>query len=470
MKIEIRLRIDAGDGDPGDEELLVLDKPHDQLEQVGLSLAEAKELLGRVQERVVGAQASAFVADNRRCGACGKRLWSKGRTSLQFRTPFGDVPMTAPRLKHCRCDTSSSESFSPLAGLFSEHVAPEMLYLETKWASLIPFGVTVDLLKDVLPVGTTLNAETVRSHLHRVATRMEGELGQERASFIEGSPSDRARLPLPEGPVVVGIDGGYVRAREPGRTGRQRNFEVVVGQSIAEDRDNRYFGLVQSFDEKPKRRLLEVLREQGLQMNQEITFLTDGGDTVRNLATDMSPCAEHVLDWFHITMRLTVLGQYAKGLAHHDEAEAQNAERELKRIKGYLWNGNHRAALVCTGGLIDDLEDLATTYPGIKALRKGVDEFHTYVTCNAHTIANYAERHRYGERVSTAFVESTVNTVVGKRFSKRQQMSWSKPGAHLMLQTRTRVLDDTLRAKFQSWYPGLFNVQNADHTEHELAA
>ena len=39
-----------------------------------------------------------------------------------------------------------------------------------------------------------------------------------------------------------------------------------------------------------------------------------------------------------------------------------------------------------------------------------------------------------------------------------------------MLQTRTRVLDDTLRAKFQSWYPGLFNVYNADHTEHDLAA
>ena len=55
--------------------------------------------------------------------------------------------------------------------------------------------------------------------------------------------------------------------------------------------------------------------------------------------------------------------------------------------------------------------------------------------------SNYAERHRYGEQVSTAFVESTVNTVVGKRFSKRQQMSWSKPGAHVMLQTRTRVAE-----------------------------
>lgn len=66
-------------------------------------------------------------------------------------------------------------------------------------------------------------------------------------------------------------------------------------------------------------------------------------------------------------------------------------------------------------------------------------------------IPNYAERRRYGERVSTGFVESTVNTVVGKR----QQMRWSKQGAHLMLQIRTRTLDGTLRAKFEQWYPGL---------------
>ena len=94
----------------------------------------------------------------------------------------------------------------------------------------------------------------------------------------------------------------------------------------------------------------------------------------------------------------------------------------------------------------------------------------TYVRRNAHTIANYAERHRYGERVSTAFAESTVNAVVGKRFAKRQQMRWSKHGAHLMLQTRTRVLDDTLRVKFQSWYPGLFHVRTPDRSEHDLAA
>ena len=49
-------------------------------------------------------------------------------------------------------------------------------------------------------------------------------------------------------------------------------------------------------------------------------------------------------------------------------------------------------------------------------------------------------------------------------------MRWSKRGAHQMLQTRTRVLDDTLRAKFQSWYPGLLHGQTTDRSEHALAA
>ena len=31
------------------------------------------------------------------------------------------------------------------------------------------------------------------------------------------------------------------------------------------------------------RRLFEVLKAQGLQMNQQVVFLTDGGDTVREL-------------------------------------------------------------------------------------------------------------------------------------------------------------------------------------------
>ena len=65
-----------------------------------------------------------------------------------------------------------------------------------------------------------------------------------------------------------------------------------------------------------------------------------------------------------------------------------------------------------------DLEDVETDYVSIKALRKAATEFETYIANNASMIPNYAERRWYGERVSTGFVESTVNTVVGKRLGK----------------------------------------------------
>jgi hypothetical protein len=42
-----------------------------------------------------------------------------------------------------------------------------------------------------------------------------------------------------------------------------------------------------------------------------------------------------------------------------------------------------------------------------------------------------------------------VNAVISKRFAKHQQMQWTPRGAHLLLQTRTRALDGTLRPLFE---------------------
>ena len=39
------------------------------------------------------------------------------------------------------------------------------------------------------------------------------------------------------------------------------------------------------------------------------------------------------------------------------------------------------------------------------------------------------------------------------RFVKKQQMKWTKRGAHLLLQVRTHVLDGDLRDRFCRWYP-----------------
>jgi hypothetical protein len=50
-------------------------------------------------------------------------------------------------------------------------------------------------------------------------------------------------------------------------------------------------------------------------------------------------------------------------------------------------------------------------------------------------------------------VESAINEVVAKRMVKKQQMQWSTLGAHLLLQTRTAVLNGDLQSHFERWYP-----------------
>ena len=87
-------------------------------------------------------------------------------------------------------------------------------------------------------------------------------------------------------------------------------------------------------------------------MNQEITFLSDGDDTLRKLQLEMSPMATHLLDWFHLTMRLTVLDQYGKGLVQCEAGLGEAVRDQIERLKWSLWHGQVDKAL----GKIDDLE------------------------------------------------------------------------------------------------------------------
>jgi hypothetical protein len=45
--------------------------------------------------------------------------------------------------------------------------------------------------------------------------------------------------------------------------------------------------------------------------------------------------------------------------------------------------------------------------------------------------------------------------VISKRFYKKHQRQWSKHGAHLLLQTRVKTLNQELGSVFPRWYPDL---------------
>ena len=200
------------------------------------------------------------------------------------------------------------------------------------------------------------------------------------------------------------------------------------------------------------------MKSQGMQENQQVVFMSDGGEDVRRVQEYLHPNSEHVLDWFHITMRLTVLQQQTKSLQAEREQAGAAISKQMESVKNLIWHGNVEEALERLGNLLMDLHLIRKHSAPAEKLADGVAEFETYIRNNQESIPNFGERYRRGETISTAFVESAINQVVSRRFVKLQQMHWTLRGAHLLLQTRTKVLNQELEEVFRRWFP-LFRVQ-----------
>jgi hypothetical protein len=75
------------------------------------------------------------------------------------------------------------------------------------------------------------------------------------------------------------------------------------------------------------------------------------------------------------------------------------------------------------------------------------------IRANRAYIVNYGDRYRNGEPIPRALAELAVNRIVSRRRVKKQQMRWTKQGAHPLLQTRIQVLVAELATTFGRWYP-----------------
>ncbi len=73
--------------------------------------------------------------------------------------------------------------------------------------------------------------------------------------------------------------------------------------------------------------------------------MSDGGENVRRMQEYLHPFSEHLIDWFHITMRLTVLQQQTKGLKQEQPQAGEDISKRPASVKHLLWHGNTEEAL-----------------------------------------------------------------------------------------------------------------------------
>jgi hypothetical protein len=420
------------------------------LADLGLRLAEAKQLLAAIQAEIVPAQVTVAGEHRCTCATCGRRLTSKGHYTATFRSLFGGVPTRVRRLVSCPCQNGDAAKSFPSFDLEAATVAPELAYVTARYAALAPFGKVADLLSELLPISGAPNAGTVRNRTIRV-----GE------AVVEPHAAQTAEAAPPAQPVVIGLDGGHVRSR---LRQEERHFEVIAGKVIdAQGRQSR-FAFARNAPTIASDAFKRALAVAGVTANTPATVLSDGDAGLWRLQRETLPNATVVLDWWHVAIRFEHALQTARGLGvgAADADLADKAVGSLERAKWRLWHGRATGCRRKLAGLYRwTKRKPLCEVSAIDRLRRHICELLGYLERNEDMLVHYAARRRHGEAISTAFVESAVNEIVAKRMNKKQQMRWNRATVQPFLDVRTAVLNDTLADAFGHRYPG-FRPPNDD--------
>jgi len=214
LRFKLQLGVVADDDQPVSvDDLVVLNKDHERLEHLGLTLAEAKALLLELQHQILSPPGRRVPGLARALPSLRPKPWPQ--RSQDHRLPHlvrlagagqpaaASVPMPALWLGIQQpARRVAARAYGTRAAVPGEQVVVPGLV----WADL------VKVLRDFLPVDTRLKAMSVRRDTMRVARRLEAELGPEPIFPLAGCPGECARLPAPPAPIIVGLDGGYLRS------------------------------------------------------------------------------------------------------------------------------------------------------------------------------------------------------------------------------------------------------------------
>ena len=249
--------------------------------------------------------------------------------------------------------------------------------------------------------------------------------------------------------MALSIDGGHVRSV---RSYQVRSFEVMLAQASNDDGNRVVFASMPAEAVRQGDQLRGVLHGLGATPATPVTILSDGAEGPRSLgeAASIGP-THHVLDWFHLSMRIQHVAQAARSWPDATAEDRETGARlieTIERIRWRLWHAQVMRGLELIGETMAKFESAAkTTSPSTSAALKVarlLSDLETYVCGRSDLIIDYATARRREEPISTALTESTVQWLLHRRMNAKQQMRWTPLRAHLMLKVRCAVTNGTL--------------------------
>jgi hypothetical protein len=425
----------AGDGRSTDVmEITKLDDLRD-IANLGLSLAEAKQVLAALQREAVAAQVRDHALRRPACRSCGGACHLKDYRQHRIATLFGQVTVRLPRFRCIACGGIESGVDWPSHG----RSTPERDQLQAHLSALMTYRTAADVLEQMLPIEAGKDHETLRRH-----TLALGEQLRHRPVVAP---------PTPAAAISLSVDSTFIRSCAAGG----RHLEVRVGNVETDAGGRQVFGAVAGSETDLVALIGRTLDSVGRTEATVLTGFTDGCAGLRLILAATGVTEPAILDWFHVGMRLQHLEQTA-GVLSTDTPARREAKAvivtEVDRLRWRLWNGKAKDAHIS----IDRIRAVMHHFQGEQGQRRSIapsrklwTALHAldgYLTGQSDWLVNYAERHRAGLRVGTAITEGTANFLVNRRMNKSQQMRWSRRGADLLLQVRCAVYNGTLGSGF----------------------
>src|SRR5918994_3606577 len=217
--------VEAGaGGDDRSTDVMEIAQPGDlrDIASLGLSLAEAKQVLAAIQREIVGAQARDHAARRPSCRSCGGACHVKDYRQHRIATLFGQVTVRLPRFRCISCGGIESGVDWP------SHCksTPELDRLQAHLSALMTYRTAADVLERLFPIDAGKDHETLRRH-----TLALGEQLRHHPVIAPATPSAA---------ISISVDATFIRSREAGG----RHLEVKVGNAETDAGGRQVFAAV----------------------------------------------------------------------------------------------------------------------------------------------------------------------------------------------------------------------------------
>ena len=206
--------------------------------------------------------------------------------------------------------------------------------------------------------------------------------------------------------------------------------------------------------------MTQFLKDSGYDENTPVHVVSDGAKDLIGVAQFLPHQSSWLLDWADIGRLIHRLGQGVERYAYGrvtPNGSAFELWDHFVCFRSHVGTGDVKRWTRLGAELYELFDIRGEAEPSLRhAMTEAQSRLLDILNClevNKSALVDYCRWQQEGRRISTGFVESTINRLIGRRLCKGQQMRWTRAGAHAVLQVRAAILNDEFEARASAMHP-----------------